>query len=678
MKPGPMKLDFGLTRNVPQNILSGQNAVKTQYSNLLIQLSRPIPVLPFKFTAACLLLGLLSACASGPPKSVDEIISDAVRNQPAETTTETEAPTAEDYIHLASESIGAQRQQYLLKAAELLYQRGDIQSASNQLQHLDAAQLENVRQVEIQLLAAKIAIANDNPTQALELLPAADGLTLPQLIATRKVRADASLALGDPMQAVHIRIDLERDLVADDEKAQNHEAIWSALSQVPSVDLKASPEDDVDTRGWIDLARVMRNAQTNISSLQQNILDWGTRYPLHPVSNSFINRLIDDYLKDYTPAQGVAVLLPMQGRYKAASDAIRGGIISAWYNEGHIEKPLLRFYDTGDEENDFEQLYQRALMDGASYVIGPLDKNTVGRLAQQHELELPVLTLNYAENPLSSTVNLYQFGLLPEDEAAQVADMAIRNGRSRAAVLLPNSDWGRRLYTAFTRRFELLGGSVLVVQQYGADVDDYSQPLKHMLNLDDSEERHRSLERLLGTKLEFTPHRRQDIDMLFLVATSRSARGIMPALKFHHAGDLPVFATSHVYPGQIDRADDRDLNGLVFCDLPWTLVSDDKLKQTFDKDWSDQHAYTRLFALGIDAYHLIRNLKYLQSHEFARFSGETGNISMDQNQRLHRELLWAKFNRGVPVYMDTTTPIVAPEADETEQMSRDDPVPERS
>jgi len=28
--------------------------------------------------------------------------------------------------------------------------------------------------------------------------------------------------------------------------------------------------------------------------------------------------------------------------------------------------------------------------------------------------------------------------------------------------------------------------------------------------------------------------------------------------------------------------------------------------------------------------------------------------------------------------LDTTTPIVAPEADETEQMSRDDPVPERS
>jgi outer membrane PBP1 activator LpoA protein len=673
-----MKSDFGLTRNVLQNILSGQNAVETQYSNLLIQLSRPIPVLPFKFTLACLLLGLLSACVSGPPKSVDEIVSDAVRNQPSETLTDdTEAQSAEYYIRLASESTGAQRQQHLLKAAELLYQRGDIQSASSQLQHLDAAQLENVRQVQIQLLAAKIAIANNNPTQALELLPAPDGLTQPQLIETRKVRADASLALGNPMQAVHIRIDLERYLQTDDEKAQNHEAIWSALSQVPGVDLKASPGDDADTRGWIDLALVMRKAQTDISWLQQDILDWGTRYPLHPVSNSFIARLIDDYLKDYTPAQGVAVLLPMQGRYQAASDAIRGGIISAWYNEGHIDKPMLRFYDTGNEESDFEQLYQKALSDGASYVIGPLDKSTVSRLAQQHELELPVLTLNYAENPLSSTINLFQFGLLPEDEATQVADMAIRNGNTRAAVLIPNSDWGRRLYTAFTRRFEALGGSVLVVQQYGADVDDYSHPLKRMLNLDDSEDRHRSLEKLLGTRLEFTPYRRHDIDMLFLVATSRSARGIMPALKFHHAGDLPVYATSHVYPGQVDRAGDRDLNGLVFCDTPWTLVADDKMKQIFDSDWSDQQTYTRLFALGVDAYHLIRNLKYLQSHEFARFAGETGNISMDQNQRLHRELLWAKFSRGVPVYLDTTTPTAIAQPAESDQINADETTPDQ-
>ena len=70
--------------------------------------------------------------------------------------------------------------------------------------------------------------------------------------------------------------------------------------------------------------------------------------------------------------------------------------------------------------------------------------------------------------------------------------------------------------------------------------------------------------------------------------------------------------------------------------------------------WKDQRAYTRLFALGIDAYYIVQNLKYLQAHDYARFSGETGNISMDENQRLHRELLWAQFKNGKPVFLDLT------------------------
>jgi hypothetical protein len=142
--------------------------------------------------------------------------------------------------------------------------------------------------------------------------------------------------------------------------------------------------------------------------------------------------------------------------------------------------------------------------------------------------------------------------------------------------------------------------------------------------------------------------------MIFLAGTHRAARGIIPALKFHHAGDLPVYATSHVYSGSLDRNADRDLDGVIFCDLPWTLTSNNDFKTSFDTTWKDQRVYTRLFALGVDAYNIVQNLKYLQSHDYARFSGETGNISMDENQRLHRELLWAQFRNGAPVYLDLT------------------------
>ena len=564
--------------------------------------------------------------------------------------------SAEDYIALASENSGKQREQYLLKAAELLYQRGDLSQAESQLQILDAETSDRSRQHQISLLAAKIALASENPRQALELLPPKNELPLPQYIQAREVSADANAELGYHLAAVRIRVDLEHYLQTDEEKAQNHEAIWAALQRTPDVSLNPSKVDKKTTRGWIELARELRNAQSDMAVIQDKILDWGTRYPDHPVSNMFIDKLLAEYQQTYTPASNIAVMLPMQGKYKGVADAIKAGIVTAWYKQNSAVKPLIRFYDTGDEDVSFSELYQTAILDGASFIIGPLDKASINKLAQDSNLDVPILTLNYAENPLSNADNLYQFGLLPEDEARQVAELAIRDNHTTAAVLVPNSDWGRRLQDAFTQRFEELGGSVLAIQQYPTNVDDYSRQLRMLFNLDDSEARRKDLERVLGTKLNFMPYRRQDIDMIFLGGTHRAARGIIPALKFHHAGDLPVYATSHVYSGTVDKNADRDLNGVTFCDLPWTLTTDNVLKKNFHTTWQDQRPYTRLFALGVDAYNIVQNLKYLQSHDYARYSGETGSISMDENQRLHRELLWARFKNGKPVYLDLSIP----------------------
>ena len=601
------------------------------------------------------LIALLSACATGPEKSVDEIISDAVRSQTEEgMEAQPDEMSAEDYIGLASESSGKQREQYLLKAAELLYQRGDLRLAESQLQTLGTETSAQSHQHQISLLAAKIALANENPRQAIELLPPLKQLPLPQYIEAKQITADANLELGYHLAAVRIRIDLEHYLGTEADKEKNHEAIWAALQRTPEISLHPSKVDNKTTRGWIELARELRMAQTDASVMQERILDWGTRYPAHPVSNLFIENLLIEYQTTYAPAASIAIMLPMQGKHKAVTDAIQGGIVTAWYKQASTEKPLLRFYDTSDESVSFNELYQKAILDGASYIIGPLDKTSINKLAQESNLDVPILTLNYAENPFSLPDNLYQFGLLPEDEARQVAELAIRDNHTTAAVLVPDSDWGRRLQVAFTRRFEELGGSVLTIQHYPTNVDDYSRQLKMLFNLDDSEARHKDLQHVLGTKLNFMPYRRQDIDMIFLAATHRAARGIIPALKFHHAGDLPVYATSHVYSGYLDKNADRDLNGVIFCDLPWILTSDNIFKKNFNVTWKDQRAYTRLFALGVDAFNIIQNLRYLQSHDYARFSGETGNISMDENLRLHRELLWAQFKNGVPVHLDLT------------------------
>jgi len=612
---------------------------------------------------------LLNACVSGPveKKSLDQIIS----------TTETGAvedkDSAEYYIQLANESTGADRQQYLLKAAELLYERGDLVTAQSQLENLRPEELAGQRQQDIQLLAARIAVASNNPGQALAMIPANELLTPEQQIEAEMIHADVDFANGYFMHAARSRIALDRKISSTETRERNNRSIWRALSALPDVNLKSETSDDVTTQGWLDLARIMRTAQTDVRDLQEAVLNWGTRYPQHPVSNAFIDTMLNEYIQAHAAAGGIAVLLPLSGKLKTASEAIQNGFISAYYQDknrgltGNVE-PIIRFYDSGEADANFIQVYQQAILDGARTVVGSLDKSMVNRLSQEAGLEVPILTLNYTENPLSNASNLYQFGLLPEDEARQAAELATRQHKLRAAVLVPNSEWGQRIASAFNQRYRELGGEVLVNQLYAADKDDYSWPIRRMFNLNESNDRRHSIENLLGTEVKFVPRRRQDVDMIFLAATPRAARSIMPAFRFHHAGGLPVYASSHVYAGHIDARADLDLNGLIFCDLPWNLTTENPLRKVFMQDWPEQKNYTRFFALGIDAYHLVQNMAYLSKNNYASFSGETGNIHLGANNRLRRELVWAQFRRGVPVYLDTTVPfepVIEREADDS-------------
>ncbi|MBE9568670.1 MAG: penicillin-binding protein activator, partial [Proteobacteria bacterium] len=271
---------------------------------------------------------------------------------------------------------------------------------------------------------------------------------------------------------------------------------------------------------------------------------------------------------------------------------------------------------------------------------------------QQRELDVPVLTLNYSENTFNRTDNLFQFGLSPEDEARQVAELAIKQNRKTAAVFYPDSEWGKRLNKAFSERYEFLGGKVLTVVDYATNTNDYRRPIRRLFNLDHSAIRSRKVADTISKKTQSEPYRRQDIDMIFLAATHRAARSIMPAFKFHRASGLPVYSTSHVYTGKLNRELDRDLNGLVFCDMPWILQNRSPLASAFNKNWPQQQQLTRLFALGIDAYHLIYNLDYLENHDYAFYAGQTGNIQLDENNRVTRQLLWARFEKGRAIYFE--------------------------
>ncbi|MEJ2116335.1 MAG: penicillin-binding protein activator, partial [Gammaproteobacteria bacterium] len=62
----------------------------------------------------------------------------------------------------------------------------------------------------------------------------------------------------------------------------------------------------------------------------------------------------------------------------------------------------------------------------------------------------------------------------------------------------------------------------------------------------------------------------------------------------------------------------------------------------------------RFAALGIDAYQVIPHLQRLAANDFDRYQGTTGKLSIDSQNRIYRELIWAKFENGRPESLDTT------------------------
>lgn len=133
------------------------------------------------------------------------------------------------------------------------------------------------------------------------------------------------------------------------------------------------------------------------------------------------------------------------------------------------------------------------------------------------------------------------------------------------------------------------------------------------------------------------PSRRQDFDMIFLLAYPSKARQIMPALNYYYAGDIPVFATSSVYSGHANILKDKDLNGIIFCDLPWVFSH-----QMSVKNWPEQfNSYNRLYALGRESYALTT-----QINQLLLFPLNKSNFSLKENQQITHLLEWGQFKEG--------------------------------
>jgi outer membrane PBP1 activator LpoA protein len=598
------------------------------------------------------LLFSLSACTT-PGKVLDKVTETITPTQSAEALGRRGqyAAAAQAWLALAAGASPELRDGYLLRASESLLLDGQLEAAASTLR-----QISRHEALPVRLFSARLQLAMNRPSAVLEQLAPLQNqpMETAQLRQLLTLQSAAYARLGNHFEAARQYILLD-DLLTDPfEQDANQAALWAELNMLSEIVLSRlfADSEPGPLRAWLELAVINKRGQGSPAQLEQ----WRNRHPQHPAAPRFIDTLHNISTTTTTRPRHIALLLPLQGRYAEAAAAIREGFIAAYYADKPAEPATrLRVYNTNDE--NITLVYQQAVKNGADFVVGPLNKTAVSRLAEQASLTVPTLALNNTPDEQANKTSFYQFALLPEDEARQVAERIWLDGHSQGVMLYPNTAWGERLHTAFNEHWQQLGGKLVEVQAYPLATPDYAQSIRALFNVDDSQRRYKNLRRVLGKKLEFDARRRQDVEFVFIAGFPEQARQIRPQLKFYDAGKLPVYATSHVFSGHIDTTLDRDMNGIIFGDMPWTLTGShtEPLYSAISELWpARSEKYARLYAFGLDAYRVITHLQRLQQYPFERFSGQTGSLRMDEQRRLRRQLIWAKFRYGKPQLVEQT------------------------
>jgi uncharacterized protein len=546
--------------------------------------------------------------------------------------------SAQSYLSLAQSQVGEERQNLFIMAAGRHLYDGKWQEAYHILsQTSDLSLLQNN---EKNILLAKIHLIKGQPQAAIRTLSSVKEIaTMPAYFQMlyHDILANSYESVGKSPYAIGERIKLEK-LLHDDpfSRTNNRKILWLTLTKLPLPELNIlalETKPGTDARGWIKLALIARQASSQ-NALFDEIQQWQQTFPQHPASEllpSPLTKIKNSLLNK--PTQ-MALLVPLTGPLSGPGNAIKEGFLAA-HNNQKDNFVQVRWYDTGS--NNVAQLYQQALYDGANYIVGPLSKNEVRSVAALPH-PVPTLLLNDLNLPASS--NAYYFGLSPVNEAKQVAVKANKAGLRKALIIAPSGLWGKDITNGFIEQWQKMGGVVTDTLMY-EDQTDFNSAIRQFLQV--SEIALRKPDKKMQIEMQNTPKRRQDFDMIFLLAYPSKARQIMPLLKYYYAGDMPVYATSSVYSGSTDTMRDRDLDGIIFCDMPWVFKN-----QIASKNWPEQlNSYNRLYAIGMDSYNLGNKLNRLLLFPAMGMNENSGILYLNNGKQISRILAWARFNGGI-------------------------------
>jgi outer membrane PBP1 activator LpoA protein len=506
----------------------------------------------------------------------------------------------------------------------------DLAAAVAAYRAIEPGWLAPDRLPDYQLLAARVAVLEGN-------LPAA-------LSAMRQVPAQArgsERARFAQSGICALQGDYDcalAQLLAEggEQNLSHNELIWQYLDadavQTPAGGTVMEPPL---LAGWRALHRVATESFSIIEA-SAGTREWLAANPDHPAALAPPAAVAA--LAEYQPeSYHVALLLPLSGPVALAGEAVRDGFIGASLLAGRNERFRLSVYDTAADP--LPLLYERVLEDNVDLIVGPLRKEVATAL-NDLSAAIPVLLLNYLDPESEPGAQLSQFGLAIEDEAATIADRLASDGIQTALLFHNYEDWSMR-----ARRTLVESASGDLTVQPFTDMRTITEAVGSAMHVAGSQARRDELAAMLGVELEFLPRARGDVDAVVALIDNQEANALVPALRFHFANHLPVYASSQV--ARRSRSDRlEELNGFRISELPW-FVEGNPLYATMRRAFAlDSNPYASLVALGVDAFRLSDRLQLPGARSGFSISGSTGALTFGADGRVSRQLVWARVLNG--------------------------------
>ncbi|MCK5877558.1 MAG: penicillin-binding protein activator [Candidatus Marithrix sp.] len=564
-----------------------------------------------------LLVVILSSCSQTPQQPDQSVFIDPVEQAKLFEKQGNYHQAALEYLQVASKNSSPTKQGHQVSAIRAFLKANMVTKAETELNRLDSSQSYGLG-IPLALINIQIDLARKRVESAFTGLNSIEPNSLKPFLRMeyKQLHAQALMLRGSILEAIYEWVGIENLVNSESGVLKlNRQKLWDGLSAQSLNKLQIIKSPETVATGWLELAILDKTSHQE--RVQKDVNNWQQRFPEHPASQYIVPQVVQRLTDVSIRPKQIALLLPaLETKFGKPAEAVKAGFLEAAKAKQKYPKPQITVYNI-DSSNILTE-YQKAINAGAEVVIGPLLKSNIEILAA-NKLVVPTLALNHA---VGATNNLYQLGLSPEDETLEIVRRAWTDGHRSALILVPNGSWGNGILKVFSSEWNKLGGQ-LVQHVYG---QNFKYSVRKKLN------------------------KFKKVDMVFMIAPQH-ARQFVPLIVSKLGNKVPIYSISRVYSGTPNPGSDKDLNGVIFVDIPWILTPDKNATQIQATLKSGKiNKFQRLYALGIDAYNIAIQLRHLEKRQW---QGQTGQLSLGKDGIIHRKQLpWAYFVNGIPHLLD--------------------------